>query len=241
MRTLVIIQIFLLFASCNFQNASDKKDHDTILSGTNQSILIRPTKSCLIEVSKKNSFINKYTDIKIIHDSVFYKNRAFLYDVSYPLLQNRQCSNNVNKLIKTIILNQKSKFNDLGKSYGNEPCSWQIIEIRDLYLSDDTLSVCFGISNQKAGGVHDFYSFQSLNYDLKNNRLITVGDLKNTKRIIELANTIVDKEIDKNYNLEKIRDFSFNKDTLNINIENYELGDYGAGAPRIKILLNELR
>jgi hypothetical protein len=231
-KNILILGLLLLYG-CSFQKVSDKIDSDADSSLPNKAITTEKT---------KENFWDKYQDIRIIHDSLFDSIGAFEYKVTYPILINKQCASKVNKLIKEIILTEKKKFKGSGKSEGSDLYSWQIIDIEDIYLTDDTFSVCLRISNQKAGAAHDFISYKSFNYDIKNDNLISIDNLKNKKRILELVNAKINIKFGfKDLKLTKIRDFSLNKDTLSINIQNYEIRDNSFGAPRIKISLNELK
>ncbi|MDD4409881.1 MAG: DUF3298 and DUF4163 domain-containing protein [Candidatus Pacebacteria bacterium] len=208
-------------------------------------------------------FQNTYTEpepgsLKV--QSVYQSDNLYYISAEYP--QFLAVKGTLNDKIKGVINKRLEEFKksssenwkarkDTDPALGENPetpfyfsASWTPVQVNDKYIS--ILLNVYSFS----GGAHGDEEVYSFNYDIKNNKEITISDFigtdpKNLEKISEMTTEDVKNMVDKNNifaegtatKVENFQTFTFNKDILTIYYQKYQVAPGSEGI--LKSIFNE--
>lgn len=183
--------------------------------------------------------------------------------VKYPEIRgtaNSQSQSEANTLIKKITDAGIESFKDDVEKNAVEDFSLTSTLTMDyevLYLTDITVSIKFNISYYIAGMTHTTNYSSGFNYNLKNNKSITLGDLFNPNAdFLSSLSTACEKDLKTQlspnyYNEQTVKsglepkeenfaEFVFDRTELTMIFNIYQVASYAAGTRLVKILYTKL-
>lgn len=261
--SLLLIAIVFAANGCGTQRVSSQTNQTLMPSPTPTP---KPTEIGKLEnaVRLENKWSSKFAfDNKTIAEKVEGK---YWYELSaeYPQIKQKQSPNikAFNSWIKTKVLGYVGRFRWLIKEEKRKKShhvEWGLNLSCEVYYSDDEfISLRLMHTVMEAGQMHPIDYYETLNYDLKNNRLLTLKDLyKSEEEYLKRVSSYCRKELKEQYEMrytdndwidrgtepkkENFPNWILTPDGIFISFEDYQVGSHAFGQPDILIPYSELK
>lgn len=145
-------------------------------------------------------------------------------NVSYPAitLENKEAQDKINQEIESIVNSEVSFFKDAHDEMGTTGMDWMVSALNMDYgvslLTNKTISILFTKDRYISGAAHPIMGYDVLNYDLKNNKQISLADIfKDYPDYLEKIS-----EYCKQILAVKVGEFGLNEDGVSADEENFK-------------------
>ncbi|RPI18265.1 MAG: DUF3298/DUF4163 domain-containing protein [Ignavibacteriae bacterium] len=218
--------------------------------------------------SEKNiSGSKSLTDEKysITHETMYDSSAKYNYvvNVKYPQIKgftNKETEDNFNKYIKEFVTDHVDTFKNEMISWENPGVDYQsAYEIADtiFYMTNDVISIRLDGYTMFAGAAHPNTFFYSINYDLKNNKVIKLSSLFDGSYMKVISDYCIKElkkqieEYEQNPDLRWIKEgagpkkenysvFNFTSDKFVVTFPAYQVASYAEGPKEVVIPLSVL-